>query len=61
MRKSNLLYCDFETQSALNLRTVGTKQYLEHPSTRVMSGVFMDTRNKVTIWIPTRRRRISVG
>ena len=45
------VYCDFETQSAVNLRSVGTKNYLEHPSTRIMSGVFMRD-GYLTVWVP---------
>lgn len=49
-----LVYCDFESQSAVNLRSVGSKVYITHPSTRIMSGVFMrgDT---IVVWVPKDR------
>lgn len=49
------LYVDFETQSAVNLRTVGTKNYLTHPSTRIMSGVMMGEDLRITVWMPKSR------
>jgi len=51
----NPLYCDFETQSAVNLRTVGANAYITHPSTRLMSGAFMDDAGNVTVWVPPDR------
>lgn len=49
------LYLDFETQSAVNLRTVGSKTYIHHPSTRIMSGVFMEEDGQTTVWVPQSR------
>lgn len=46
-----LVYCDFETQSLVNLKSVGAKVYIEHPTTRVMSGVFLREKQAV-VWCP---------
>lgn len=48
-----LVFFDFETQSPLNLKSVGGKVYIESKHTRIMSCVFMDGNTKrVTTWLP---------
>lgn len=56
---SNNVYCDFETQSAINLKKEGAKRYLDHYSTRVMSGVFMRG-DRVIVWVPYSKARITL-
>jgi len=48
---SKYIYCDFESQSTIDLKKQGSKVYIQHPHTRIMSGVFI-VDNKVTIWVP---------
>ena len=51
MKQPPLCYYDFETQSPLNLRTVGVNQYLANKHTRIMSCVFKWGDNVLT-WLP---------
>lgn len=46
-----MIFCDFETQSPIDLRKEGAKVYIQHPYTRVMSGVFIAD-GKTTVWVP---------
>jgi DNA polymerase len=49
----NPLYCDFETQSPIDLKKFGTYQYIRNPFTRIMSGVWVDPKtDTVHIWLP---------
>lgn len=45
------LYCDFETQSPVDLKKQGAYNYIRSPFTRIMSGVFFDGET-IHIWIP---------
>ncbi len=51
---SKVVLFDLETQSACSLPKVGTKAYLSHPTTRLMSAVFLAD-GCVTIWVPPGR------
>lgn len=46
-----MIFCDFETQSPIDLRKEGAKVYIQHPYTRIMSGVFIAD-GKTTVWVP---------
>jgi DNA polymerase len=53
------VFYDFETQSALNLRVVGTKQYIQSKTTRIMSAVFKnETTGEVVSWLPHKQHEI---
>jgi hypothetical protein len=47
-------YIDIETQSAVNLRSVGGRRYLRDPSTRLLSAVAMID-DHIYAWIPAGR------
>lgn len=49
----DMIFMDFETQSALDLRD-GLMPYLHHPSTRIMSAVFLHA-GTLYVWVPPDR------
>lgn len=51
---TDVTFMDVETQSALNVRAVGGKQYVRDPSTRLLSAVFKRNGELVS-WIPKGR------
>lgn len=50
----DVTFMDVETQSAANIKGVGSKQYIRDPSTRLLSAVFKRGKD-VVVWIPERR------
>lgn len=46
------VYFDFETQSAISLHKWGSAVYARHPSTRIMSGVFLHEDGTQIVWAP---------
>jgi hypothetical protein len=52
--KDRLIYMDLETQSALNIKKEGAKQYLESATTRLLSAVFL-TGDELLVWAPKSR------
>jgi DNA polymerase len=55
---SNFVLVDLETQSAVDLRKVGSQAYLKDKSTRLMSAVFLAERLMV-VWVPRSRLPMS--
>lgn len=55
-------YCfmDIETQSAADLRKIGGKAYINDPSTRLLSVVFM-VDDRLIVWIPDGRTPLGYG
>jgi DNA polymerase len=54
------VWVDLETQSAANLRQVGAKIYLRHPSTRLLSAVFL-LDGTLIVWVPAGRGPKDLG
>jgi DNA polymerase len=47
-----VLFRDFETRSALNLKRVGSHKYAAHPSTDVWCCAYAVDDGPVSIWVP---------
>lgn len=56
---TNFVLCDLETQSAADLKKVGSQAYLRDKSTRLMSAVFL-LGDRLVVWVPASRLPVAI-